>query len=690
MAIVYPSSVGNSLIVDLADGTTYEDEFGGLEQKSPNRDAWIREQNASTDRILDSIPERERIQGGLEELLKFDDIQKRTVGGNTLFFTKRKVGEQQYSICALSLDGGEERVLFDTNCFDPEGRHSIGQLFSNSDGTLLAYELVKDGGEFPELCVMNTVNNQVVDRIPITYCAYPSWAPDNSGFYYSRSKGSSVEDINKKGLKVHFHKIGEKWEEDQVIFGEGLPDSSFLEMAPLPNDGRHLIFYKLDDYSNTELWHLDLTKPGATPESITGKTIGAFYAERDGDNLYIRTNHDSQKFRIGRLKLGDKPPRIEDLEEVIGQREGIISDFRVADGTIFFTERRDMLDHVFAHSAGKTQEITLPTQGQASFLNTNTTGPFLEFESFSQPRTAYCLEGPNLRKVQGIDVGLDFGKYITEQIWTRSKDGTEISMFVTRKKDTLLDGKNPTLLYGYGGFNVSFGPSFSPSRLFWLENGGIYVISNIRGGGEFGEPWHAAGMQDKKQNVIDDFIACAEALQGLRESRKTGEKEFRHRTYTSNRHLGIMGASNGGLLTCASLVQRPELFGAVMSDVPLTDLTRFHLYPGNDAWLKELGDPRNPEHLKFLLGYSPYHHASKGQYPPIYLCTSEKDERGVDPFHAMKMAARLQANNTSDNPVLLRVRGDIGHGHGESLQQTVQRLTEQYTFFTCYLGLKVA
>ncbi len=689
MAVVYPSLGGESLVIKLADGTDYENRFACLEHDSLKRREWIAGQNKLTDEVLDSIPKNGRIKGRLEELVDFETIQSSFRGvtnihaiGNTIFYGKRKTGEEQYSLYAFDLQTRKERLLVDLNKTEFEGKLSLGLICLSSDGKYVVYEISNNGSEFAELQILDISTGDVIDRIPNTYYANPVWMPDNSGFFYSKS-------IKEKGLRPSFHKIGTKHEEDKLLCDKDSLSGTYIWITNVSDDGKKAIIFQTSNFSNNELLCLNLSQQDSKPVSITGNKKAQFQSSFIGDSLYILTDYEAPKFRLGRVRLNEDCPKLKDLETVVEEGNGILTDFRLGENLIYVTRRMDVSSRLFILNKEGEKEIDLGEFRSTEFIGSKEKNPLLVSQSFLDPLTIYQADGLKLEPVLRTGEALDPKIYCVEQLWTRSKDGTEIPMLVVRKRGLKLNGKNPTILEGYGGFKTGLYPGFSNSRKFWLEHDGIHVIANLRGGGEFGEQWHAAGMLDKKQNVFDDAIACAEALQGLRESRLTGEEDYTLRMYTSNKHLGITGGSNGGLLTCAVLVQRPNLFSAIVSKAPFTNMARFASTEAGKGWIGEYGDPENPKHLKHLRDYSPIDYVFQVEYPAVYLRAGALDDSGVDPFHAMEMAAKLQTSNRSNNPILLRISSDTGHGHGKSLQQTIEGLTEEYAFFTHYLGLKV-
>ncbi len=694
MAIIYPETRRSDL----------QDPYAWLEQDSDERKSWVDAQHELTKEVFKLIPERERIQGRLEELVNREAIQAKCKGfGNvhsrkdTLFYAKRKIGEGQYSLYAMNLQTKQETLLLDLNKPELRGETSIARISPSPDGKAVLYELSRNGSAYVELQALDVLTGKVLASIPNTFYSNPVWMPDCSGFFYSKLISGIIP--NQSVPRPHFHRIGEDPKEDKLVYDDKTPDGSWVWVTSVSFDGKKVIVHRMIDYSNTELLYLDLSKPEAKPESITGGERARFGADFIGDYLYVQTDYKAPNSMIGRIKLDGTTPKLKDLETVVEGGNGILTGFRAVGNLKYVTRRIDVSDRVFVLDEKGEREIELGEFRNTEFISGNEDNPVLISQSFLDPLTAYQVNGLKLEQVLKDGEGLDPNKFCVEQIWAKPDrrrdeefDEPEIPMYVVRGKDAPIDGNNATILYAYGGFGSTIYPNFAKSRLLWLERGGIFVSANIRGGSEFGEKWHNEAKRDKKPNAVKDFSLCARALQGLRDSRKTGEEGYIARKYTKCGRLGITGESDGGLLTCAALVKEPEgLFSAVVSEFPFTDLARPNITPSGELWTKEYGDPRTAD-ISYLLRISPYHNAQRiegKRCPAVFIRVASGDDM-VNLSHGMKMGAALQNYITSGGPILLDVKGEkSGHGGGESLQLAVEDLAKNYTFLAHFLGLKV-
>jgi prolyl oligopeptidase len=664
------------------------DPYRWLEAASPERTEWIKAQNNYTDSWFKRNEGDPQLRARLEELLLVDTVDLQAVREGRIFLYRQKFDQQQGAIYMRDwLPEAEEKLLLNPNKLSEDGSVALGEISITKDGQIMAYGLTKNGSDWCQWKVMDIKTGDMLDEIPrLAYTRF-SWLPDNSGFYYSRSEHTAPEKLTKTNKRLFFHRLGTDWRGDQLIFGEGLKEHESPYVDDISEDGRHVILGISRGYDQGELHYLDLLAKDGKIHPITEGAEGLFDSKIKNDVLYVLTNNKAPNFKICRSTL-DGIPSIDRWETLIPEEKGrVLDSMSVFSDRLFVGEKRDIASHIKEYTLeGKfAHEIELPTLGCASvpYGKEEMNAVFLDFSSFFHPPSIYRYDfaSRQLSLFAKEEYPFDPEMFMAEQVWFQSKDKTEVPMFVIRKKDTVLDGKNPTILTGYGGFNIGMEPEFSPSGVGWLEKGGIVAIANLRGGDEFGEDWHKAGMLGNKQNVFDDFISAGEALTGDNPSRLAGDDRYAPRKYTSPHNLGIQGGSNGGLLVGAALVQRPDLWGAVNCDVPLLDMLRFHLTEGGKYWKSEYGDPDDPDDFRFLLAYSPYHNAKDGvEYPPVLFETSLGDDRGVDPMHAMKMAAMLQAYNTSDNPILLRVKTNTGHGHSKPIKMIIDELVEYYSF----------
>jgi prolyl oligopeptidase len=484
--------------------------------------------------------------------------------------------------------------------------------------------------------------------------------------------------------RVFFHQLGSDPAKDPLIFGEGR-DAQEWPAVDLSDDGRYLVVTALKGWTKTELFLQDLQQQGSKLERITDGKDFLYLPELYKGNLYIHSNEDAPRYRIFKVSLG-KAQRA-NWKEIVPQSEAVLSDADIVGGRIFAHYKQDATSRMRLFSSdGKPQgEVKLPTLGNIEDLGRNYqlgghhdgTEAFFVFQSFTVPMAAYRydLKTSQLTEWVTVKAPVDPSPYEVKQVFYNSKDGTRVPMFIVHRKGLKLDGTNPTLLSGYGGFNITNSPVFLKSSFMLLEHGGIYALANLRGGSEYGEEWHRAGMLGNRQNVFDDFIAAAEYL--------IAEK------YTSSDRLAIQGGSNGGLLVGAAMTQRPELFRAVVCQVPLLDMLRYHNFQIAKLWIPEYGSAENPEQFKFIYAYSPYHHVKEGTlYPATIIMTADTDTR-VDPMHAKKMAARLQAmaKNGADRPILLRIEPKAGHGAGKPVSKLIEENTDAWSFLFWQLGI---
>jgi prolyl oligopeptidase len=660
-------------------GTKVVDKYRWLEDStSPDTRKWVAAENAYTRSVLDPLPGREAIHTRLRELLSIGNIGVPRIGGKYYFYTRREGLQNQPVLYVREGVDGKDRVLVDVNLLAADGTVALDWFEPAVHGKYVVYGTSQGGSEMSTLRIVETKTGTVLpDTIERTRAASVAWMPNNSGFYYTRypKKGDVPDGQERYNKHVFFHELGGDPEKDEKIFGEGR-DAEDRPSVSLDNDGRFLLITVAQGWTKTELFLADLKK-GTPPTRITTGKNFLYRASVYNGRIYILTNEDAPRFRMFVTEAADYER--EDWTEIIPQTGGVLKDAQLWGGKIFaqYEQNASSQLKVFDLQGRNVRDLPLPGIGTVfgSGGKWDRDEIFYGFESFTVPPSIYRydIEGMSTSVWGKVDApGLDASAYSVEQEWYRSKDGTRVPMFVVHKKGLKKDGLNPTLLTGYGGFDISLTPSFSRDIYLWLEHGGIYAVANLRGGAEFGEDWHRAGMLDKKQNVFDDMIAAAEFL--------ISEK------YTDAHHLAISGASNGGLLMGAMLTQRPELFRAVVCRVPLLDMLRYQDFQIARLWISEYGTAENPEQFKWLYAYSPYHHVKAGvEYPAVLFMTAEGDSR-VDPMHAYKMTALMQG--VSKRPVLLRVEANAGHGVGTPVGKRVEELTDVYSFLWWELGVK--
>ena len=666
-------------------GVKIVDNYRWLEDgNSPDTQKWVAEEMAYTQSLLDPLPGRDAIHKRLTELLSIGSISQPEIGGKYYFYTRREGMQNQPVLYVREGVEGKDRVLVDANQLAADGTIALDWYQPSENGKYLAYGTSSSGSEMSTLRILETKTGQALpDTIERTRACSIAWMHDNSGFYYTRypKKGEVPEGQEMYNRHVFYHELGTDPATDPPIFGEGRDPEDWPSVS-LDNDGRLLLISVSQGWTKTELFLMDL-KAGTPPTRITtGKNFlysGSVYNGR----LYIVTNEDAPRYRMFMAEAGNYER--DDWQEIIPQTEAVLQGAAVWGGKIFaqYEQNASSQLRLFDLEGKVISDIHLPALGTVfgSGGKWNHDEIFYGFLSFTVAPTVYRydLKTGSTSLWAKVDApSIDPSAYEVQQEWYHSKDGTRVPMFVVYKKGLKKDGHNPTLLTGYGGFNVSLTPSFSRTAYLWMEHGGVYAVANLRGGAEFGEDWHRAGMLDKKQNVFDDMIAGAEHL--------IAEK------YTDKDHLAIQGGSNGGLLMGAMITQRPDLFRAVVCQVPLLDMLRYQYFQIAKLWIPEYGSSDNAEQFKWLYAYSPYHHVKAGmEYPAVLFMTADTDTR-VDPMHAKKMAALMQdeAENgkSRTRPILLRIEAKAGHGAGKPVTKQIEEFTDVYSFLFWQLGVK--
>ncbi|WP_211197669.1 prolyl oligopeptidase family serine peptidase [Pyrinomonas methylaliphatogenes] len=642
---------------------------------------WTEEQNAWTRAHLDALPKREEIKRRLGELLSIGNISPPVPRKGRYFYTRRE-GQQNQPILYVR-DGlhGRDRVLIDPNGLSPDGTVALDWWYPSPDGKLLAYGLSRNGDERSTLYILDVdTGRNLTEAIPNTRAASVAWLPDSSGFFYTRfpAPGSVPKGEENYHRRVFLHKLGTDPTKDEEIYRREERPSEWPSVE-LSRDGRWLLISVGRGWAANDLYIRDLRREDARLIPVAEGREAIFDGAVIGDKLYIRTTEGAPHGRI--LVVDAANPRRDAWREVVPESAAAtIESFAIIGGKIFVNrlERASSRLSVYTLDGKLEDELKLPTLGSIGGVTGEEDGTeaFFGFSSFAFPPTVYRydLRGKRTDRWESVEApGVDPRSVEVKQVFYPSKDGTRVSLFLVYRKDLRFDGDRPTLLYGYGGFNISLTPSFNRGLYLWLEHGGVYAVANLRGGGEYGEEWHRAGMLERKQNVFDDFIAAAEHL-------------IRERV-TNPKRLAIQGGSNGGLLVAAALTQRPDLFRAVVCQVPLTDMLRYHRFLIAKLWIPEYGSADDPQQFKYLYAYSPYHRVRKGErYPATLITTAESDTR-VDPLHARKFAAALQAANASENPILLRVETKAGHGAGKPLSKQLEEATDIWSFLFWRLGL---
>ncbi len=662
-------------------GQAVSDPYRWLEDgASPATQEWTARQNALTEAHLGAIPGRERIQRRLDQLLAIGVLGAPTPVRGRYFYLRRE-GRQNQPVLYWRLGvNGSDRVAVDPNVLNQAGTTALDWFYPSRDGRLLAYGLSENGNEESLLHVLDVDTGlDLPDRIPRMRAASLAWLPDGTGFYYTRypARGDVPEDEEQYHRAIYLHVLGADPTGDRLVFKPAAKEH--WPAVSLSPDGRWLLVSVARTFDQTDLYVQDLAS-GTDLVAVARDLPASFDGEIAHGKLFMRTNLDAPTYR---LYVVD-PERVERSawKEIVPPSADAVLENVVVAGqrlALGYLERAASRLRLVDLGGTPVQEVALPTLGSLFGAGAEWDGNelFYGFSSYTLPPTVYRIDLSSGASAlwKRVEADVDPEEYEVRQVSFASKDGTAISMFLVHPTGLVRNGWNPTYLTGYGGFNISMTPSFSRSLLLWLEHGGIVAIPNIRGGGEYGESWHQAGILASKQNSFDDFIGAAEWL--IRER------------YTSPERLAAAGGSNGGLLVGAALTQRPELFRAVLVQVPLLDMLRYHHFLIARLWIPEYGSADDPEQFRWLQAYSPYHHVRAGvRYPAVLLATAESDTR-VDPMHARKMAARLQAATAADHPVLLRLEARAGHGAGKPLSKVLQELTDSWTFVFSELGVEV-
>jgi len=683
-AYAYPAAARGDVADDF-HGTRVADPYRWLEKADdPATVAWVEAQNKLTRSVLDR-PERPAIQARLTELYNYPKVGIPTKKRNRYFFS-RNTGLQNQSVYYVQEGwNGTPRVLIDPNTMSPDGTVALSNASPSDDGRLLGYAISKSGSDRQEIAVRDVATGQdLPDRLVWVKFSGISWTPDGKGFFYTRypEPGTVPAGDEHYFPKLHYHRLGEPQEKDVMLF-EKPAEKEVGVGGGVSHDGRWLVILPGKGASNkTEVWVLDLKTPGAKPLPVfTGYDHAYSVADVIDGRLYARTDRDAPLGRVIAVdvrRLG-KDNRDAPFVEIVPQGTDTIQSAGTYNRKLVVRRLRNASTALEVRSLGGKLEkaIALPGIGTVGAISGDVDEKemFLAFSSFTEPPTnfRYDFAKGELVAFQKTDVKVDPSLYETEQVWYPSKDGTKVSMFLVRKKGLAKDGNRPVYLYAYGGFNISQTPGFSATRYVFLERDGILAIPNLRGGGEYGEAWHQAGMREKKQNVFDDFIAAAEWLVSS--------------GYTKPERLAIAGGSNGGLLVSAVMMQRPELYGAVVCQVPVADMLRYHRFTVGRYWIAEYGNAEVAGDFPFLHEYSPLHNVRDGAaYPATIITTADTDDR-VDPGHSKKLAARLQEAQAGDEPILLRVETKAGHGAGKPTTKILDEQADVWTFVFWQLGM---
>ena len=661
-------------VKELIHGVEIADPYRWLEdQQSSETRAWIDAQNKYSRALLDSRPGQAALKRRLTELMKVETIDVPTERNGKYFFKRRSVAQDQGVLYMRVGADGKDEVLVDPNPLSPDRNISVGLEDVSKDGMLVAYSL-RHGGEDETTVHLLEVSTrtELPDQLPKRRYFTFSIKPDKSGLYYSWAKAG--------GPRVNYHAMGGDPAKDREVFGHGYGPDKII-VCDLSEDGRYLTIHVLHGAAadRTEIYYQDLEKQGPL-HPLVNDIPARFFGEVGGSQVFLQTNWKAPNGRVLEADLGN--PARENWREIVPESDAAIESFSLAGGKLFvkYTRNASSQVEVFDANGVHVRDIELPTMGSVSDFSARWTSKeaFYGFMSFPIPQRIYRYDTDTGKQSVWAEthVAIHGERLEVKQVWYRSKDKTRIPMFLMYRKGTELDGNNPALLTGYGGFNINETPSFSASVALWAEQGGVFALPNLRGGGEFGEAWHRAGMLEKKQTVFDDFIAAAEWLV--------------NNHYTQPSRLAIRGGSNGGLLVGAALTQRPDLFRAVVCAYPLLDMLRYQKFLEAKYWVSEYGSADDAAQFKYLYAYSPYHHVKPGtKYPAVLFVTGDGDTR-VAPLHARKLTALLQAATGSNQPILLRYDTEAGHSRGVSVTKAIDEATDSLGFLYWQLGVPLA
>lgn len=683
MTINYPETRKDTTVKDEYFGTVVKDPYRWLEDdRSSETGAWVKAQNEITDEYLAQIPYRDSLREKLTELWNYEKVGAPFQRGDYFYFSKNDGLQNQAVLYRYPQNGSmaDAEVFLDPNQFSEDGTTSLGGISFTKDGSLAAYQISEGGSDWRKAIVIDTESKEVVeDTLRDLKFSGLSWR-GKEGFYYSsydKPEEGSALTAKTDRHKLYFHRLGQAQAEDELIFGE---DSARRYVGGyVTEDGQYLVISAAESTTGNELYLQKLTEENAPiVPVITGfeSDNGIFHSR--GNTLFIETNRNAPNVKV--VTASADQPQPEHWQDLIPETENVLN-VGTAGGKIFATYMIDATEKVFQYNLNgeREREIELPGLGSAGGFGGRNEDSVLyyRFTSYVYPSTIFKYDiasgESELYRQSGVD--FDPEQFVSEQVFYQSKDGTKVPMIITHKKGLEKNGQNPLLLYGYGGFNISLTPSFSVSNIVFLEQGGIYAVPNLRGGGEYGEEWHQQGMKMNKQNVFDDFIAAAEYLI--------------ENGYTSSEKLAIAGGSNGGLLVGATMTQRPDLMAVALPAVGVLDMLRYHKFTAGAGWHTDYGTADESEEMfEYLYAYSPLHNLEEGtEYPATMVFTGDHDDRVV-PAHSFKFAARLQEAQAGKDPVLIRIETNAGHGAGKPTEMIIAEQADKWAFSLWNMGFK--
>ena len=664
----YPEVFRDSVVVDNYHGTQINDPYRWLEDdNSPETKEWVTAQNEVTQDFVSQIPFRSKVRDRLQELMDYERYGSPFKEAGKYYYFKND-GLQNQSVLYHLNDEGEDEVIINPNDFSDDGTSSLAGLSFSKNGKYIAYLISEGGSDWRTAKVLDLDTKTLIsDELEWIKFSGISWAGD--GFYYSRypvsAEGNELSGLNEYH-SLYYHKLGTDQSADQLIYKN--PDHPKRNVgASVSDDESILVVSESESTSGNSVKIKDLGSNGSLRSVFKGFDADYNLIDRYGDKLYFLTDADAPKKRLISVDLNN----LSNVNDVIPESSDVLQSLSIAGGKIFaeYIHNASSQVKVFDLDGKHLSDLDLPGIGNVSGISgkKEDTEAFFSFSSYTFPTSIYSLNTEDLsyELFKAPEIDMDLSDYVTEQIWFTSYDGTKVPMFVTHKKGLKMDGSNPTMLYGYGGFNISLLPGFSTTMLPILENGGIYAVVNLRGGGEFGAEWHKSGTKERKQNVFDDFQSAAEHLisQG----------------YTSSEKLAIRGGSNGGLLVGACMTQRPDLYAVAFPAVGVLDMLRYHEFTIGWAWAGDYGRSDDPEAFKYLIEYSPLHNLTEQEYPATMITTADHDDRVV-PAHSFKFASELQHNHQGSNPVVIRVETSAGHGAGKPTDKVIDEFADLLSF----------
>ena len=666
-------------VVDTIFNTAVTDNYRWLEDdRSTETEAWVKAENEVTFDYLSKISYREQLKSRLTALWNYEKVGTPFVEGEYTYFYKNDGLQNQY-VLYRKKGNSDPEVFLDPNTFSEDGTTSLGSLRFSKDGKTVAYSISEGGSDWRKILIMDAASKTIKeDTLVDVKFSGISWYK-NEGFYYSsydKPKGSELS-AKTDQHKLYYHKLGTSQKTDDVIFGAKASEKHRYVGGSVTEDNRYLVISASTSTSGNKLFIKDLSeKNGKLITIIDHFDSDTYLAENSQSKLYLVTNLNAPNKKV--VTVDAKDPSPENWNDFIPETENVLS-FNSGAGYFFAEYMVNAVSKVLQYDYdGKLiREVQLPGVGSSSGFGGKIHDKelYFSFTNYNTPNSSYQYNPKDGTYTSYWKPSIAFNseEYVSEQVFYPSKDGTKIPMIITHKKGVELNGKNPTILYGYGGFNISLTPSFSISNAVWMEQGGVYAVPNLRGGGEYGKKWHDAGTQLKKQNVFDDFIAAAEYLIAKK--------------YTSSQYLAIRGGSNGGLLVGATMTQRPDLIQVALPAVGVLDMLRYHTFTAGAGWAYDYGTANDSKEMfNYLKGYSPVHNVQKGvQYPATLVTTGDHDDRVV-PAHSFKFAAELQEKQAGQNPVLIRIETNAGHGAGTPVSKTIEQYADIFGFTLFNMG----